>query len=265
MDAGLVIVLVHPLQPGNVGAVARAMANMGLQELVLVDPPAFDLEQARMRAAGGRPMLDRVRIVGTVEEAVADCQLAVGCTARARRWGWPTWDQHELAEQCMESGQRTAVLFGREDSGLGNDALARCQALVRIPTAGLPSLNLAQAVLVVAAALSDAARRRGWMPDEAPRQGKRSGGPTEQRPTDTPLGDTPPPGPAPLGMQRATLVRALDLLDETPYMAGRSREQVAVTLGALLQRAEPTARELEILMGMLSKTRWAVRNAPPAD
>ena len=70
MASGVVIVLVNPIHPGNVGQVARAMMNMGLGELVIVDPPCFDLERARMRAAGGRPLLDRMRIVGSVAEAV---------------------------------------------------------------------------------------------------------------------------------------------------------------------------------------------------
>lgn len=261
MASGVVIVLVNPIHPGNVGQVARAMMNMGLGELVLVDPPCFDLERARMRAAGGRPLLDRMRIVGSVAEAVADCQLAVGTTARARRWGWPTWTPGELGERLFADGQRTAILFGREDSGLGNDALAHCQALLRIPTAGLPSLNLAQAVLIVAHSLSERARTLGWVPEEAPRQGKRSGGPDMEARTSTP----PESRPAPLGMQRAALDRALDLLERTPYMRGRSRDLVEVTLGALLQRAQPSAKEVEILLGMSAKTLWAIENGPEGE
>lgn len=250
----LVVVLVQPLFPGNVGAVARAMANFGLRELVLVDPPAFDFDRARWRAAGARWLLEHARVVGTVAEAVADCDIAVGCTARKRKWHWPTWEPPELATRTFDSGQRTAVLFGREDSGLDNDALSHCQALLRIPTGGFSSLNLGQAVLVVALQLCEEARRRGWTPEEPVRQGKRSGG--APIPVTAPL----PTAPAPLGAHRAVLKHALGALQESHYLDGRSEDLVHVTLEMLLQRAQPTTREVEIMLGMLKKLRFAMAN-----
>ncbi|MCB9741149.1 MAG: hypothetical protein H6740_00805 [Alphaproteobacteria bacterium] len=113
-------------------------------------------------------------------------------------------------------------------------------------------------MLIVAHSLSERARGLGWVPEEAPRQGRRSGGPDEGVSPSTPS----EPRPAPLGMQRAALERTLDLLERTPYMRGRSRELVEVTLGALLQRAQPTAKEVEILLGMAAKTAWAIDNGP---
>lgn len=245
------IVLVQPLQPGNVGAVARAMANTGLRRLVLVDPPAFDLERARWMASGGKKILDEARIVGTVAEAVEGCTWAVGTTARKRRWEWAPMDPDSMAVQAFERPGPVAVLFGREDHGLDNDSLSWCQAALRIPTSGEPSLNLAQAVLLTCSALFGQARARGFEgKDDIVRQGKRSGGaPLSTR-------EVPPSPPGSLPMQRRTIDLAVELLSDTPYMLGRNPEQITVTLGQLLNRAQPTQVELEILLGMIKKTRW---------
>jgi tRNA (cytidine32/uridine32-2'-O)-methyltransferase len=242
----LVIVLVQPLQPGNVGAVARAMANMGLLRLVLVDPPALDMERARWMASGGKPILDACRIVGTVEEAVADCTWAVGATARHRRWDWPAMEPAELAVQAFERRGPLAILFGREDHGLDNVSLSWCQSALRIPTSGEPSLNLAQAVLLTCGALFDQARSRGFRPvDEARRRSQ----PPRPKAKDR---------PGPLPMQRATVDQAVELLERTAFMNGRNPEQITVSLQALLSRADPSQRELEILLGMLAKTRYVM-------
>lgn len=256
LSEGVVVVLVQPLHPGNVGAVARAMANLGLRRLVVVDPPSFDMERARWMASGGRDILEAARFVATVEEAVEGCTWAVGATARKRRWEWPVLNPRGLAREAFEREGPVALLFGREDHGLDNDALTWCQTALRIPTAGEPSLNLAQAVLMTCSALFDEAMDRGFVPeDSVVRQGKRSGGGA--------LSSTPRPKP-PLGdlpVQRRVVDLAVDLLQETPYMLGRNRSQVTVTLGQLLGRAAPTQVELEILLGMLKKTRWALSAA----
>ena len=253
---GVVIVLVNPLHPGNVGATARAMANLGLRRLAVVDPPCFDMERARWMASGGKDILESARFVASVEEAVEGCTWAIGATARKRRWEWPVMNQRDLAKAAFEREGPVAVLFGREDHGLDNEALTWCTTALRIPTAGEPSLNLAQAVLMTTSAIFDEALDRGFVPtDSVVRQGKRSGGGA--------LSSTPRP-PQPLGdlrVQRRVVDMAVELLEETPYMLGRNPEQVTVTLAQLLGRAEPTKVELEILLGMLKKTRWALDSA----
>ena len=253
----LVVVLVRPQHPGNVGATARAMKNMGLRDLVLVDPPAFDMERARWMATSASDLLARARFVACVEAAVAGCGWAVGCTARTRRWEWPVVEPDALARQAFDAPGRTAVLFGQEDFGLDNEALAHCQALLRIPTDGMASLNLSQAVLLVCAAFFQEARGRGWTGSEPPRQGRRSGGPTADH--NAPAGPRTPPAEAALATlddQASVVQSALDLLEMTPYMNGKSRDKVQVFVAGLLQRAHPSRRDLNILRGMISKTRW---------
>jgi TrmH family RNA methyltransferase len=144
------IVLVRTSHPGNIGAAARAMKTMGLTQLVLVDPALFPNAMATARAAGADDILATARVVATLDEAIADCAWVVATSARTRRIGWPEVDARGFAQQALERSS-VAVVFGREDSGLSNQDLDRCHALLRLDTNPLfASLNLAAAVQVVA-------------------------------------------------------------------------------------------------------------------
>lgn len=151
----IAVVLVRPREEGNVGAVARAMANMGLSELVLVEPAPPIGGVAKGFGVGGWHVLDGVRRVASLEEAVADFHRVVGTTAlreRARRRARLV-DPRELAEILAQDPPETstALVFGPEDTGLTRPELERTSPVVRIPTAAEhPTLNLSQAVLVVA-------------------------------------------------------------------------------------------------------------------
>ena len=153
MQVPVRIVLVETTHPGNIGASARAMKTMGLSDLALVAPRAFPSEEAAARASGAADLLERARVHDTLEEAVADCAFVVGTSARARGVEWPCADPRTAAARiwdAVEAGERAAVVFGREQSGLTNEALARCMLHVRIPTdEAFSSLNLAMAVQVL--------------------------------------------------------------------------------------------------------------------
>lgn len=147
------IVLVGTSHPGNIGAVARAMKTMGLQRLVLVAPKVFPAEEASARAAGAVDVLESARVCAGLDEALAGASFVVGASARLRSLAWPSIAPREAAARIVaETGSgEAAVVFGRENSGLTNEELARCHALLHIPTApALGSLNLAMAVQVVA-------------------------------------------------------------------------------------------------------------------
>lgn len=146
------IVLVETSHPGNIGAAARAMKTMGLEELVLVRPKRFPDPQSWWRAAGGVDVLERARVVDSLTEATEGCHWIVATSARLRRIPWPVLSPRTFAESAMaRSGQNIAVLFGREDKGLNNDELQLCQSHVEIPgNPDYPVLNLAMAVQVVA-------------------------------------------------------------------------------------------------------------------
>ena len=150
------VVLVNTSHPGNIGGAARAMKNMGLSELVLVDPERFPDPDAVSRASGADDVLVNARIVATLEEAIADCSLVLGTSARDRRIPWPVLDPRESADKVLDQLEQVAdaqiaLVFGREDSGLTTDELQRCQYHVHIPSMpDFSSLNLAAAVQVLA-------------------------------------------------------------------------------------------------------------------
>lgn len=162
--ANVRVVLVNTSHPGNIGAAARAMKNMGLERLYLVEPREFPAPRAQWRAAGAVDVLERAQVVGSLAEAIADCALVIGTSARERRIPWPLLDPRECGQRAWQESvhHQVALVFGREDRGLTNDELAQCGFHVHIPAnPEYSSLNLAAAVQVLAyelrmAALADA-------------------------------------------------------------------------------------------------------------
>jgi tRNA (cytidine32/uridine32-2'-O)-methyltransferase len=146
------IVMVGTTHPGNIGAAARAMKNMGLSDLALVAPREFPSEQASARAAGADDILAGAQIYDALGPAIADCHRVVGASARLRTVRWPQLTPRECAGTIAadRSGLRTAILFGREHAGLTNAELERCQYLLNIPcNPHFSSLNVAAALQVV--------------------------------------------------------------------------------------------------------------------
>lgn len=152
MSPNIRIVLVDTTHPGNIGAAARAMKNMGLRDLVLVRPLAFPHAEATARAAGADDVLAGAGVVQTLDAAVAGCGLIVATTARQRVQQFTVLDPGTAATRLVETArERTAaVVFGAERIGLTNEDLSRCHALLRIPAnPEYESLNLAMAVQIV--------------------------------------------------------------------------------------------------------------------
>lgn len=151
-DIAVRIVLCEPTHPGNIGASARAMKTMGLSELVLVAPKLFPSAEATARASGADDLLESAQVVTTLAEAIDDCAYVVGASARLRSLDWPTMSPRSCAAQLVARSRtdKVAIVFGPEHSGLDNEALARCQALVHIPAnPAYSSLNLAMAVQIL--------------------------------------------------------------------------------------------------------------------
>ncbi len=146
------IVLVGTTHPGNIGAVARAMKNMGLNDLALVNPRYFPHEDATARASGATDVLDAASVVSTLSEALTDCVYVAGTSARSRAITWPSMGPRDCAERMMLEGKKgkVAAVFGPEKTGLHNDDLDLCHTLLTIPTnPDFSSLNLAMAVQVL--------------------------------------------------------------------------------------------------------------------
>ena len=146
------IVLVGTTHPGNIGAAARAMKNMGLNDLALVNPRYFPHEDATARASGATDVLDAASVVSTLSEALTECVYVAGTSARSRAIAWPSMGPRDCAERMMLEGKKgkVAAVFGPEKTGLHNDDLDLCHTLLTIPTnPDFSSLNLAMAVQVL--------------------------------------------------------------------------------------------------------------------
>lgn len=237
------IVLVNTTHPGNIGATARAMKNMGLRNLYLVAPKHYPHEDAVFRAANALDVLDRVVVVPTFEAAIADCHLVIGSSARERAIPWPLLGAREASQQAIrESARHTvAVVFGREDRGLTNEELQRCQLHINIPSnPEYSSLNVAMAVQVVAyelrmAALADA------MPTDA-------------------MADWDVPFAGGEDVERF-FVHLEETLTEMGFLKTNAPKQTAARLRRMFQRTRLDAMEIQILRGILTSAQYWVRRA----
>lgn len=147
------VVLVNTSHPGNIGGAARAMKNMGLSRLVLVQPKEFPAADASARASGADDVLDNAQVVDSLEQALVGCSLVMGTSARERSIPWPLIDPRECGAKAVAQsmgGEEIALVFGREHAGLTNEELQRCHFHVHIPSnPDFSSLNLAAAVQVL--------------------------------------------------------------------------------------------------------------------
>jgi len=146
------IVMVATTHPGNIGAAARAMKTMGQKNLYLVKPKIFPSAEATARAAGADDILSNVIECDSLDAALQDCKLVVATSARSRSIPWPVYEARECAEKIVDIAQtgHVALVFGRESSGLSNEELERCNAMVQI--SGNPefsSLNIASAIQIL--------------------------------------------------------------------------------------------------------------------
>lgn len=237
------VVLVRPRIAANIGATARVMRNLGLTELVLVAPEADPADrQARQLSTHGEELLDRARIVADLGEAVADCVLVAGTSARVggpfRRQSVGPPDEVMPHLVAALTTAPAALVFGPEPSGLTNAEVTRCHYLIHIPTdPAYPALNLAQAVAICGYEL-----RRCW------------------------LKQTEPPAlvetAAPFAQQERAFEQLRDALERIHFLYGSNADSLMHALRHLIGRARPTPMEVELLFGLARQIRWYADHAP---
>jgi len=228
------VVLVKPREEGNVGAAARAMANMGLDELILVEPAPEIGKVATMFAVGAKPVLDRARRVPDLAAALAPFRRVIATTSsRDRRWDVPVLTPRELPGHLAQDppGTPTALVFGPEVGGLSNDDLALASAIVTIPCSPVqPTLNLSQAVLIVAYELFQAG---GNAPEPAA------------------MGAVGSPEPPAATVEIDGLFSHLDeVLQRIGFARDDSYAGVVRDLRRLAARAAPASRDVAVLRGI---------------
>jgi tRNA (cytidine32/uridine32-2'-O)-methyltransferase len=236
------IILVGTTHPGNIGAAARAMKTMGLRQLRLVSPRVFPAAEATALAAGADDVLARATVHHRLDEAIADCTVVVGVSARTRSIACPLYTAREGVQRLRSeaAGERIAILFGREHSGLSNEEMDRCHYQFRIPAdPGFPSLNVAAAVQIVCyevalaregdAAFWSAATHHRFQNEDA----------------------SPHPG-----VDAAEMTRFYDHLEEVLVEVGfldpRKPRHLMRRLRRLFNRAQPDRNEINILRGVLT-------------
>lgn len=165
------IVLINTFHPGNIGAAARAMKNMGLSQLYLVEPRVFPDEEADARAAGAKDLLESAIVVNTLDEAIADCQLVIGTSARNRTFDLPIFDAHDCARKIVGEAEhgKVAIIFGRETMGLHNSELQKCNYHVYIPAnPEYPVLNVSAAIQLVCYEIWQAHSKQDYVKRDEP-------------------------------------------------------------------------------------------------
>jgi tRNA/rRNA methyltransferase len=245
--AGIRIVLVRPKGAANIGAVARAMKNMGLTDLALVRP-ARGWKRGAVMAVHARDVLDRARVADSIADAVADCHLVVGTTCR----GGPYRAQAESPEAlapfllARAAAGRVAILFGPEDHGLANEDLKPCQRLLTIDTSDeYASLNLAQAVLLCCYELRRSAR--------AGVQATSTG----QEPGAT--------AAAPAAAVELLFERLQHALLRIGFLNRQNPDHIMFAIRRLLGRAELDEAEVKILLGLARQIEWYARTAMQSE
>mgnify|MGYP001344896257 CR=1 FL=1 len=222
----IVVVLDHPKDLVNIAGVVRVMMNFGLSRLRLVRPDEFDVWRIGGIAHQSHQVTGAATIHDTLDEAVADASFIVGTTARARTAGRPYTRPREVAGDIVRRAEEgtVAIVMGREDRGLTNEALDRCHAVTIIPTAAFKSINLAQACLVLAYEVFLAV---GAGDKPLPKGRRATRAPTQDE----------------LEQTFTALEEGLTALD---FFKNRKPESVLRTLRTILARAEPDLRETKL-------------------
>ena len=255
------IILVRTTHPGNIGAVARAMKNMGFYQLSLVNPTdctngdapcdPSDSSEALSRAAGAEDILQSAQVYDSIEDAIADCHIVIGASARNRKMVWPLINPRECADLVLDKvfkaqalgQQNIALMFGNEASGLSNDELQRCHYHVNIPAVeAFSSLNLAMAVQLISYEI-----RMAWLLDkslDAPHQL------TAQ--ILSPEDDGWDEQVAPVGELDGFFKHLEKTLIEIDFHDPSNPRQLMTRMRRLFQRAHLDKMEVNILRGVLS-------------
>ena len=242
--ANLRVVLVEPLFGGNVGAVCRAMNNNGITDLAIVNPrPETDWAEAEKLACNAKAQLAARREYPTLAEAVADCTVVAGSSARTGFYRDVAVSPRAFAPVALESagaGHRVALVFGREDKGLFNEEIALCTHVLQIPSSDLyRSLNLAQAVMVCCYELFVASGRFS---------------PSEERAEE-----------ASSDLRERMFALWREMMIETGFTHRQKLDHMMMGLRRIFSRGRLTVPDVKILMGLAKQSIWVAQRKREAE
>ncbi|MFZ1344015.1 RNA methyltransferase [Thiothrix eikelboomii] len=232
------IVMIQTSHPGNIGSAARAMKTMGIHDLRLVNPTRFHSPETKALASGADDILEQARLCSSLQAALADCHYVIGTSARSERsLPWPQMDARECGQWVAEHlpQQKIALVFGRERTGLTNEELEHCQALVHIPMAfDFFSLNIAAAIQIICYECMMATRQiQATKPPEV----------TSAKGLEE---------PATTAAMESFFIHLEQALVEVEYLDPDNPRLLMRRLRRLFGRINPTQSEVNILRGILS-------------
>jgi|TARA_B110000483_G_scaffold230701_1_gene296190 tRNA (cytidine32/uridine32-2'-O)-methyltransferase len=233
-DYDIEFILIETSHPGNIGACARAIKNMGFAKLGLVNPKNFPCDEAYHRSKGAKDILDEANIYKSLDEALSEATLVLGTSARERSIPWPSSYTHlideDMSNDIKDKNNKICILFGREDSGLSNDELQKCHMHLRIPCSDeYSSLNISHAVQIISYELRNLLMRKESIEVKS----------------DVPLSTD---------ADNEFLLEHLDkVLLELNFYDQNSSRQVQARLKRLIKKARPDKLEVGILRGFLTK------------
>jgi len=233
------IVLVDPKTGGNIGSICRVMMNMGITDLAIVTPREhLDWEEARKLAYHAEGLLEQRKIFQTLEEAVADCTVVAGTSARTGMYRDHGGLPREIAPAIIDSAthHKAALVFGREDKGLFNEELATCTHIINIPSSDLyRSLNLSHAVMVCCYELFLIAGGPSYAPPRE-RSSEANG-----------------------EMRKRLYEDWSQMMLETGFCEPEKLEHMMLGLRRIFGRGKLTENDIKILLGIARQTRWVTR------
>ena len=227
------IVLVRPSHPGNIGAAARAMKNMGFNQLYLVDPEDFPSAVATARASGAEDLLEQVIICDQLEQAISDCHYVITTTARNRSLQWDNLDARKASKQIHKQGQlgQVAVIFGPERTGLSNPEIELSHQLVHIPVSEeFSSMNLAAAVMLICyeIRMSSIAEPKSYISESEIEQSATS------------------------GQVEGFVQHLFEVMDQIGFLTNKPAERLSGRIRRLFSRSRMSQQDVNIMRGILA-------------
>ncbi|MGA7614744.1 MAG: RNA methyltransferase [Thermoanaerobaculia bacterium] len=234
------IVLVEPREEGNVGAVARAMKNFGLDDLVVVGQIPGPGRVAEWWSSGAADLVGSARVVATLDDAIQDVHRTIATTSARGRSEDDLLTPKGLSELWRDTGagERIALVFGREDRGLTAEEVAKCQFRVSIPTStAFPTMNLAQSVAILCYELHR---------EDPPRGAAK-------------------PAAAEAGQIERLHEMARELLLDSGFLNAENPDHIYDEMRALAGRARLSEREVTLLLGAVRQLRWKIHGSEASD
>ncbi len=233
MSENIRFVLMGTTHSGNIGAAARAMKTMGINDLAMVKPEGFPSAEATSRASGADDLLFNADIGQTIDEVIQDCKLVIGTTARKRHLDIPVIDARQAAKLLINESKvnKVALVFGKERYGMTNEEVERCHYLVRLPTVeSFSSLNLAAAVQVLAyecrmAEMNQVIDEKTKVDDDYVDAGK----------------------------MESFYQHYFDVMEKALYLRTEGHDSIKTKIRIMYNRMRPKKHEIDILRGFLSK------------